>query len=212
MEWWPLPSLTVLIAHVQGAPKIAHLPSLALRTDVAQVSLQTGESKLASVWSGSGGSCEAKVASVYDKQLLAICFTNAPLMKSIPKREAPLFARLWGGLLHDALEKKDAGSWADFFRFPKCVLLAPVRGGRRISHSQSLADLVNSRLTNWSEQKELLWEAVLARSQKLAARVSSPTPDLEKAVITALRLGDVRKALQLFVSAPKVIPHLLLST
>jgi hypothetical protein len=71
------------------------LPSLALRTSVAQVSLQTGESKLVADWSGSGGSCESKVATVYDKQLLGICFANAPSMKSIPKREAPLFARLW---------------------------------------------------------------------------------------------------------------------
>ena len=33
--------------------------------------------------------------------------------------------------------------------------------------------------------------------------MSSPVPNLEKSVIAALRAGDVRKALQLFVSAPK---------
>jgi hypothetical protein len=43
---------------------------------------------------------------------------------------------------------------------------------------------------------------MLSRTQKGAARVSSPVPDLEKSVVAALRLGDVRKALQLFVSAP----------
>src|ERR1044071_10339331 len=92
-------------------------------------------------------------------------------------------------------------TWADFFRFPKCILLAPVRGGRRISRSRSKADLVNSRLTSWPDQKIALWEAVLARSQK-CMNVVSPVPDLEKSVVTALRQGDVRKALQLFVSAP----------
>ena len=99
------------------------------------------------------------------------------------------------------MEKQDPGSWADFFRFPKCILLAPVRGGRRISRSQSLADLVASRIAKWSESKEELWSSVLIRSQK-TTQVSSPTPNLEKSVIAALRLGDVRKALQLFVSAP----------
>ena len=141
------------------------------------------------------------MSSVYDRQLMAICFTNVPLMKVIPKREAALFARLWSGLLHDALEKKDVASWVDFFRFPKCVLLAPVRGGRRVSRSQSLADVVNARLTGWTEKKDVMWEAVIARSQR-SDRVSSPVPDLEKSVVAALRLGDVRKALQLFVSAP----------
>ena len=56
------------------------------------------------------------------------------------------------------------GSWADFFRFPKCVLLAPVRGGRRITRSQSLADLVNTRLSSWSEKKDILWQAVLGKA------------------------------------------------
>ena len=96
------------------------------------------------------------MAIVYDKQLLAICFTNAPLLKVIPKREAAWFARMWSGLLHDAMEKRDVGSWVDFFRFPKCILLAPVRGGRRVSRSQSIADLVHARLRSWPEEKETL--------------------------------------------------------
>jgi hypothetical protein len=64
--------------------------------------------------------------------------------------------------------------------------------------------VVNARLSSWPEHKDALWATVLTRaSQKpAAARVSSPTPNLEKSVIAALRLGDVRKALQLFVSAP----------
>jgi hypothetical protein len=35
------------------------------------------------------------VASVYDKQLMAICFTNVPLLKVIPKREDSYFAKKW---------------------------------------------------------------------------------------------------------------------
>jgi hypothetical protein len=55
-------------------------------------------------------------------------------------------------------------------------------------------------LIGWTERKEM-WQDVLSRTQKGAARVSSPVPDLEKSVVAALRLGDVRKALQLFVPA-----------
>ena len=76
------------------------------------------------------------------------------------------------GLLNDALDRKDTGSWADFFRFPKCILLAPVRGGRRISRSQSIADLVASRITKWSESREELWEAVLLRSEDRSSALS----------------------------------------
>ena len=186
---------------VKESPRIAHLPSIALRTDVAQISLQTVSSAQGPDWSFHAGSCEQKVAVVYDKQLLSICFTNAPLLKVIPKREAGWFARTWSGLLLDALDKRDVGSWFDFFRFPKCILLAPVRGGRRVSRSQSIADLVHARLKSWPAEKDTLWESVLVRCQR-SPRVSSPVPNLEKSVVAALRAGDVRKALQMFVSAP----------
>jgi len=187
---------------VKPPPKNASLPDLPEKKKVRQISLYTEESKSATpVFEGKQGSLESKVATVYDKQLLAICFTNAPLLKTIPKREAALFAREWSSLLNECLVKKDSTSWVDFFRFPKCILLAPVRGGRRISRSKTMADLVNERIKKWAEGREALWQDVISRSQR-AAKVSSPTPDLEKSVISALRQGDVRKALQLFVAAP----------
>src|SRR4051812_41151359 len=46
------------------------------------------------------------------------------------------------------------------FRSVSCW--APIRGGKRISRVQSRADLVHSRLVNWSEQKSVLWQGVLA--------------------------------------------------
>ena len=85
--------------------------------------------------------------------------------------------------------------------FPQVCALGPVRG-RRISRVQSKADLVFARISKWSEGgRDELWSAVVSRSQAPACS-ASPTPDLEKSVIAALRLSDVRKALQLFVSAP----------
>ena len=185
-----------------NVPKMSYLPDLPPRIIIPSTSLSTAESK-SSVpsWSGSDRPLEVKVADAYDKQLISICFANVPLLKTIPKREAASFARNWSILLDGALSKKDSTSWFDYFRVPKCILLAPVRGGRRISRSQSMADLVASRITRWATERDTLWNEVLSRSQK-APRVSSPTPKLEKSVIAALRAGDVRKALQLFVSAP----------
>ena len=157
-------------------------------------------------WNGSGSSSsfEYKVSDVYDKQLMSICFTNVPLLKSIPKREAASFARCWAKLFDAALSKEDASLWFDAFRFPKCILLAPVRGGRRLTRTKSVADLVGERLLKWQttpEARAELWNEVFSRSQS-SSRVSSPTPKLEKSVLNALRQGDVRKALQLFVAAP----------
>jgi hypothetical protein len=76
---------------------------------------------------------------VYEKELLAICFANAPLLKVIPKRECALFARLWTGLLHNAMQNKDASSWADFSGFPSvfCWRLFVVVGGS-LAHARRL--------------------------------------------------------------------------
>ena len=145
------------------APKLVHLPELPPKRCAPQVSLHTVESK-SSVpsWEGSKDSIEVKVDSLYDSRLLSICFANAPQLKSVPKREASLFAKTWAGLLCESLQRKECEPWADFFRFPKCILLAPVRGGRRISRSQPITDLVTSRIAKWSESKEsreTLWQA-----------------------------------------------------
>src|SRR6185312_8158598 len=124
-------------------------------------------------------------------------------MKDIPRRQAPLFARTWASLLHEALIQKTAAAWFDYASFPKCILLAPIRGGKRISRVQSRAELVQSRLESWSEQKSALWQGVLSRCVKV--KPSSPgssRQDFEKRVLGALRVGDTRKALQMFVAAP----------
>ena len=119
---------------------------------------------------------------------MSICFTNAPFESDTQGGCLPAGSVL----LQAALDHKDERAWVEFFRFPKCILLSPVRGGRRISRSQSLADLVCSRLKNWEDRKEVMWQDVLSRCQRGASRVSSPTPDLEKSVVAALRHGDVQ--------------------
>ena len=97
-------------------------------------------------------------------------------------------------------------AWFQYACFPKCILLAQIRAGKRISRSQSRADLVNSRLVSWSENKSALWQGVLSRCDRgKSKKVPSPfgsRHDFEKRVLGALRVGDVRKALQSFVAAP----------
>lgn len=125
-------------------------------------------------------------------------------MKQIPKRVAPLFAKTWGGLLHEALQLQDPESWFDFFSFPKCTLWAPERGGKRISKSRSKADVVHERLVQWRDSKKQMWETVMSRDSKGKKRESKDqtTARLEKRVSTAIKMGDVRKALQMFTAAP----------
>ena len=68
-----------------------------------------------------------------------------------------------------------------------------------------MADLVKARIAKWKSDPESLWKDVVERSNKsVAPEVPRPKPDgtrLEAAVIAALRLGDVRKALQMLNSA-----------
>jgi hypothetical protein len=62
---------------------------------------------------------------------------------------------------------------------------------------------VQARLESWSDQKEVLWQGVLSRCGKSKPpSVVNSRHQFEKRVIGALRVGDVRKALQLFVAAP----------
>ena len=135
------------------------------------------------------------------------------LMKVIPKREVSMFARIWGGLLSTALDLKNPDSWFDFFSFPKCILWNVERGGRRITKTRTKADVVHDRLVRWKDEKKSLWEAVLARDGKhknrnekkdVEKKVSDKDADaaLEKRVCNAIKMGDVRKALQMFTAAP----------
>ena len=80
-----------------------------------------------------------------------ICRLDVPLMKKVPKSVAAAFARLWGSLLLDASFTGSVGAWFKFFAFPKAILLAPSRGGSRLSKKQSWADLVRSRLGVWED-------------------------------------------------------------
>ena len=91
--------------------------------------------------------------------------------------------------------------------YPKCILWTPVRGGSRLSKKRSVADLVKARIAKWKSDPDSLWKDVVERSKKLTVAAEAPRQKVdsaraEAAVIAALRLGDVRKALQLLNSAP----------
>jgi hypothetical protein len=88
--------------------------------------------------------------------------------------------------------------------FPRCVLLAPSRGGRSISRKTSLSEVVAARIQGWPANRSTLVGDVRARSHR---RVETPKGiekkgSVEAAAVAALRLGDVRKALQVLSSAP----------
>ena len=139
--------------------------------------------------------------------LMDLCHVDTPLVKRVPNSQCSRFATMWGKLLTQAVTDKSLGSWSEFFMFPKCILWTPVRGGKRIAKKTNFTDLVRVRLNKWSAAgREDLWKDVLERSKRpLVESPPKPKSDgtlLEAAVISALRLGDVRKALQMLNSAP----------
>jgi hypothetical protein len=140
--------------------------------------------------------------------LLDICKLNTPLVKRVPNSQRSSFAVEWGRLLSQALADELEVSWSEFFTFPRCILWSPPRGGRRVTKKAKFNEVVKARLTKWSKggQQEL-WAEVVKRSRKQFEEVPAQPRQrdgkrLEAAVISALRMGDVRKALQLLNSSP----------
>jgi ribonuclease HI len=139
--------------------------------------------------------------------LLEICKQNSPMLRKVPRRALPVFAKTWSTLLSDAVYSGSESAWVAFFKFPKAVLLSPARGGRRISSKLNFADLVIARLEAWEkkERQDELWAAVLKRAgnQKAPKPGKAPQPDaVEKKAVSFLRMGDTKKALQSLVAAP----------
>ena len=142
--------------------------------------------------------------------LFDLCKVDTPLIKRIPGVQRSHFASAWGRLLLEAVDTKSLSAWSDFFAFPKCILWSPTRGGRRIAKKKSMAELIRVRLIQWSNgDKMTLWRAAVERSKRnlvdpeeLEAKKPTDQARLEARVISALRLGDTRKALQMLNSAP----------
>jgi len=115
-----------------------------------------------------------------------------------------MFARTWAGLLQEATSSKSESSWVEFFMFPKAVLLSPPRGVRGVSRKASLAEVVLGRIQRWSSDRHGLWNEAKERSAKRPAH--KPTAcrkkDVEVSALAALRIGDVKKALQVLNAAP----------
>ena len=144
----------------------------------------------------------------YFVPLMEICRVDTPVLKRVPNAQVSNFATIWGRLLAEATETKQEAAWSDFFRFPKCILWLPVRGGKRIAKKTNFTELIRARLVRWSDgDYEALWKEAVARSKKPMVseepeRERSDKERLEARVLAALRLGDIRKALQMLNSAP----------
>ena len=68
-----------------------------------------------------------------DGDFLVLCRLSSPVIKRIPKRVLPLFAKAWADLLDDAVHTGLASAWWCFFAFPRFVLLTQSRGGVKLS-------------------------------------------------------------------------------
>ena len=80
---------------------------------------------------------------------------SSPLVKRVPKKVLPLFAKTWGDLLSDAVFSGSVSAWWGFFAFPRLVLLTPTRGGSKLSAAKrSITALIQQRITDWPVQSE----------------------------------------------------------
>jgi hypothetical protein len=153
--------------------------------------------------------CEKKGdQTLFELDFMDICRLDTPLVKRIPNSQRSVFSTVWGQLLKQALDDKKYSSWAEFNAFPKLILSTLERGGSRLSKKAKFADVVQKRLAQWKRgEKSELWKVVVARSKQdpLATPRKAKKLDikvLEAAVVSALRMGDVCKALQMLNSAP----------
>ena len=127
---------------------------------------------------------------------------NSPTLRLIPKSALPLFARVWGGLLSKATASGSQSHWYSALAFPRCVLVSPPRGGRRVA--KSLTQTVMDRIRLWSVNPQAVMAEARLRSRQPSGSVRAPpsAEAIEKATLAALRLGDVKKALQTLSAAP----------
>ena len=105
---------------------------------------------------------ECKASNELSKVLLDLCQVDVPLIKFLPRPAASPFATAWAGLLRAA---RSLASWEAVFMFPKAVLLAPYRMGKKTMKKKgSMATQVLERIRRWSCDREALWAEVLARA------------------------------------------------
>jgi hypothetical protein len=157
---------------------------------------------------GQGTSQDAKSSPAFFVPLMVICKVDTPVVKRVPNAQRSNFATAWGRLLDEAVVSTQEAAWSEFFLFPKCILWTPVRGGKRGAKKANMAELVRDRLARWSAgEKQQLWKDAEKRAKKrrISPEPAQPQSDaerLESTVLVALRMGDIRKALQLLNSAP----------
>jgi hypothetical protein len=136
----------------------------------------------------------------------ALIQMNAPTMRLIPRRALGLFARTWGGLLRKAVVTAAKEDWFSAFAFPRCVLVSLRRAGKRVSKGQT--EVVLERIHRWSVDPVSVFSEAQLRSRGPTPPVSPShqVDRFEKAALSALRLGDVRKSIQVLNSAPFAPP------
>ena len=96
--------------------------------------------------------------------------------------------------------------WFSAFASPRCVLVSLRRAGKRVAKGQT--EVVLERIHRWSVDPVSVFSEAQLRSRGPAAP-ASPSDQVdrfEKAALSALRLGDVRKSIQVLNSAPFAPP------
>jgi len=170
---------------------------------------------------------KSQIPASFTEELMGLCKIDVPLLKFLPRAAASPFSGAWARLFTDAGVTGSLASWKACFMFPKAVLLAPVRAGRRVSQKKgSLATQVLEKIQRFSSDRDSLWSEVLERATNRVPRARESKSEsggkvdgkvidavkksvesriakcMEKAAVAALRIGDVHKALRILNDAP----------
>ena len=168
--------------------------------------------------------------SVCYEKLLELCQVDVPLLKFLPEKPLP-FSAAWARLFIEACTTRSLASWKSCFMFPKAVMLAPVRAGRRVVQKKgSLATQVLEKIQRFTSDRESLWKEVLDRATSrkprdrdeksdgsvlevksadaesmVPARPLVPEKAKEKAAVAALRIITKRYAFSIPHPSPQRI-------
>ena len=133
----------------------------------------------------------------FEIDFMDICRIDTLLVKRIPNSQRSAYATVWGQLLKQALDDKKCSSWVDF-NVSQAHTVHYVERSSRLSKKAKFADVVRNRLAQWKKGEK----GELERSKR-APIVAAPRKAnkldikvLEAAVLAALRMADVRKALK----------------
>ncbi len=120
-------------------------------------------------------------------------------LKHVPKKARLLWAQAFTRAMAQVNDTQSVQAWTELLMLPKCVLLAPPRGGKK--HRNKSAAFTLDRLSCWlAGERTTLWEEATKGHKRSHTKQDSPE-DLRRRAEALCREGFDRKACSALLSA-----------